>query len=110
MKMTPLTTPPIVGLLFETWEHLIYLDYFLVLAENLKRRASVILDSTESAIKENPEEGNELETDNFEKQAPTEVLCNPTIEATSQKSYQSPLERCLSARESRMRRRSISDA
>ena len=83
---------------------------FLALAGNLKRRASVILDSTETKAKEDEENGKQLKIDDLEGNLSDKVLTNPAVEATPQKSYQNPLERCLSARESRMRRRSISDA
>ena len=83
---------------------------FLALAGNLKRRASVILDSTETKAKEDEEDGKQLKIDDLEREVRDEVLTNPAVEAMPQKGYQNPLERCLSARESRMRRRSISDA
>ena len=67
------------------------------LAENLKRRASLISDSKTITSKEDQEDEKKLRIDYLEKEIASEVLCNPAVEATPQKgSYQSLLERCLS--------------
>ena len=82
----------------------------LVIAENIKRRASLIIDSAEHPLKEDPEDGGIFRIDDLEKNVSTEVLEHNAAEEKSPSRYKNPLERCVSAREMRMRRRSISEA
>ena len=82
---------------------------FLVIAENIKRRASLIIDSAEHPLKEDSEDGGIFRIDDLDKHVATEVMDYNATEEKSPGRYKNPLERCVSAREMRMRRRSISE-
>ena len=75
-------------------------------AGNVKRRASLMSDTTKDNLKEDQEDGKQLRIDKLENVVASEVVSNPSTE-TQKGSYQNPLERCLTSRETRIRRRSI---
>merc|ERR1711874_371869 len=69
----------------------------IVFAENIKRRASLILDAAENPLKGDSEDI--FRIDDLEKNDSKEGFDYNAIEEKSQKPYKNPLERCLSARE-----------